>query len=1083
MDLSFLKFPVRSLEKFESLQQLRERLLTLLLHSAFVLATVLYIISLVPVYQKSLSLPPVIYTVLYAWLVLVAFIKRIPYRIRAGSWAIFFYLLGVVNLVYSGLNVDSGIFFLSYVLMTALFFDLKQGLLALGVSAMSIEFFGYAVVNDYINLSLGLPQTASFLWVIGGTIFVMASLLLVLPLTVLIRGLVEYLEKSRKESEELGKTNQALRSSEERYRSLVEISPDLVTLINLDGESTLINRPGLALFGYTPEDLIGNNYQMFIAPEDRPRIREAFQRTLETGSVRDVVCRCIRKDDTLFEAEFSTSLIRDEHGNPEAVIVVGKDVTERREMERALDDYRKELEARVTERTAELKQVEESQRILLENSIQGILVFQDNKIVYVNPAMIKSIGYEPNELKSFTPAQIMGKFHPEDHAMMWQKFWERREGDSEPAHYEVRVFHKNGEIRQMVFSTVQIPFNGKPAIQLAMLDLTEHKRAEQALRESEETAKVILNATSESLILTDLEEVVLVVNQIASERMGRQPDELIGKSLRDLFPEEIARKRSIRFATVAETGEHLNFVEDFNGLSFDVNLSPVFDDYGQVVRILISARDITERKKFEQALRESEKTLRAMIDATPSSLLMLGKDGTCLAANSITSERLGVRLEEMLGMVAYQFFPEEVARSRKAYVDSVFQTGRQVMFEDFRGGYWFENHIHPIVDDDGQVRRVVVSARDMTERKQMEQALRESEGAWRIMMNATPSALGLMDSNGRLLAANKALADKLGRSIEEVLGKNMSQLLPEESARSRKARIDEVFRIGEPVQFEDHRQGVWFENHIYPIKNDTGEVIRVVFSAIDLTERMRIEEALKADKEQLEVRVTERTSELMESREQLRALTTDVVNAQEEERRRISRELHDEAGQALVSMKFSLETILADLPKKEQPIRKRLTTAVQQLDQTMDEIRFLAHSLRPPLLDIADLDLTLKDYCREFGESTKLKVDYMGDSVPRLTDLAELAFFRFLQEALTNVVKHARATRVLVRLKKRGRYLSLLVLDNGKGKKPEISEGQGHLGIQERFRILNGQVRIRSTSETGFVISTRIPYLMELDED
>jgi signal transduction histidine kinase len=100
-----------------------------------------------------------------------------------------------------------------------------------------------------------------------------------------------------------------------------------------------------------------------------------------------------------------------------------------------------------------------------------------------------------------------------------------------------------------------------------------------------------------------------------------------------------------------------------------------------------------------------------------------------------------------------------------------------------------------------------------------------------------------------------------------------------------------------------------------------------------------------------------------------------------------------------------------------------------------------------------------------------------------LTDLAELAFFRFLQEALTNVVKHARATRVLVRLKKRGRYLSLLVLDNGKGKKPEKSEGQGHLGIQERFRILNGQVRIRSSSEAGFIISTRIPYLMELDED
>ncbi len=273
---------------------------------------------------------------------------------------------------------------------------------------------------------------------------------------------------------------------------------------------------------------------------------------------------------------------------------------------------------------------------------------------------------------------------------------------------------------------------------------------------------------------------------------------------------------------------------------------PIQDEKGQVGRVVVSAIDLTEHKKMERALRESEQTLRAMINATPSSLTMVDKDGKYLAANNIAAERLGVKLEEMLGKVSYQFFPEEVAKNRKLHVDRVFETGKHVTLDDFRGGYWFENHIYPIVDDDGQVRRVVVSSRDVTGRRQMEQALRESEEASRIMMNATPSALGLMDSNGRLLAANKALADKLGRSIEEILGKNMSQLLPEESARSRKARIDEVFRRGEPVQFEDNRQGVWFENHIYPIKNDTGEVTRVVFSAIDLTERMRIEQALES---------------------------------------------------------------------------------------------------------------------------------------------------------------------------------------------------------------------------------------------
>jgi PAS domain S-box-containing protein len=1084
MDLFLLKFPVQDLEKIESLRQLRERLLTLLLQAAFVLATVLYVIALIPVYQKGLSIPPLIYTVLYIWLALAAFVKRIPYTIRAGSWAIFFYLLGVDNLAFSGLNVDSGLFFLSYVLMSGLFFDLKQGMIALGICAGSIVLFGYVVVFGLLELGLALPQTDPLLWTIGGIIFVGTGLLLILPLSVLMRGLVGYLEKAKEESGELKNANQALRLSEERYRSLVEISPDLITLIDLDGKDILINQPGLALFGYGLEDLVDSDYLMFIAPEDRPRITEVFQRTLEVGFARDVVCQCVRKDGTLFEAEFSTSLIRKENGDPEAVIAIGKDVTERRNVERVLQSAKEELETKVVERTAELhsaserlkelvtrspaiiyasgiekdspitfvsenvrdylgyspeqfiadplfwksclhpqdtvdyskwsagihengegvveyrvrhkngdyrwirdssrivlspegqplevvgtciditeqKQAEESYRILVDNSIQGIIVFQDGRIIYSNRSIVDSLGFELEELRLLTLEQIINYLHPDDRATLWNRYQSRVGGRFRPGHFELRVFHKNGEIRYLDVSTVPINYGGKPALQITAMDLTERKKMERALRESEEIARVILNATSESLLLVDPSEIVLAGNQIAAKRIGRQLDKLVGVSLRDLFPEEIARSRSARFASVLETGGHLNFEDANNGVVYDINLFPVFDDHGQVARVVMSARDVTERKKMEQDLHESEET-------------------------------------------------------------------------------------------------------------------------WRIMMNSTPSALAMVDPEGRLLAANGTMAKSLGKKLEEILGRIASEFLPEETARSRKEKLDEVIRAGKSIIFEDYRAGRWFENHFHPIMNESGQVMRVVVVARDMTERKLLEHSLQADKDYLEARVAERTWELTESREQLRALTTDVVNAQEEERRRISRELHDEAGQALVSMKYSLESILADLPGKEQPIKKRLSSAIHQLDETMDEIRLLAHSLRPPLLDIADLDLTLKDYCREFGESTKLQVDYTGEPIPSLTDLAELAFFRFLQEALTNVVKHSRATRVRVRLKKRGRYLSLLVVDNGTGKKGAMIQGQGHLGMRERFRILNGQVRIRSASGAGFMIATRIPYLMEMEDD
>jgi PAS domain S-box-containing protein len=1446
MDLSILKFPGGGLEKIESLQQLRERLLVFLLQAAFIPATILYVLAIIPVFQKGLSIVPLIYTILFAWYSINAFVHRIPYVVRAGSWALLFYIFGIVNLSLSGLNVDGGLFFLTYILMVSLFFDLRQGLVALGISLVSIVLFGFLTTNgDYVP-GLALPQTALMLWVIGGTILVSTGLLLILPIIVLMRGLVGFLEKARKESKELEEANFALRSSEERYRSLVEISPDLISLIDLQGNILITNQSDLDTYGYDGGDLLRNGYLSFIAPEDRTIAAEAFLKTIESGSARDIICRCLRKDGTHFYSEFDTNLIRNKDGEPESVIIIGRDITDRMVAERVLKFERMQLETTVVEKTnelfmvnemlkalvtrspaiiyvsgleknspltyisqnvfdytgyppeyfvsdpgfwhsllhpehvteyekwiptisqtgesmveyqirtrqgeyrwvrdaarfifspegepigvvgvcidvTELKNAEQSYRTLVDKSIQGIAVYQEGRIVYGNQRMADSFGISLDELKSLLPVQIVDFLHPDDQEMVWSRYQSRLEGFADSESHEIRIQQTSGEIRYLIVSTNPITYGGKPAIQISAFDITERRKIEQALHESEETERTILNATSESLVLVDPNKVMVAVNQSACRFTGLPVEEMLGSSLFRLFPEELARV-GIHFDTVIDTGEPVNFEESYNNLVFDINLYPVFDDYGQVARVLIAGRDITERRQIEKALRESEEigrtimnataellvltdtninviavnqstcklmgvqpgdlvgkplsnwgsesstgrrmeyftsvlktgepknfvepvgnilldvdlypvfddygqvsrvlivgkdmterskmeealresenvarammnavpsgmalidstgvilaankaaagwagmeveeltgrnvnlifpddqnstrknrlvdviktgipmqfvdfrqgrwldvsihpiqdehgrigqvvvsvidqtaykqleealseseqTLRAMINATPASLLMIAKDGTALAANEIAAERLGKTLEGLLGKVIYQFFPEEVARLRKAHVDDVFLTGLPIVFEDCRANIWYENHIYPVMNEDGQVMRVVVSARDVTRRKEMDQALRESEATWRIMMNATPSALGMLDSDGRLLAANTTLLNRLRLGLDKAVGRTMFELLPQEVASTRKAHMDKVFQTGQQVQFEDNRNGIWFENHMYPLQNDDGQVTRVVFSSIDLTDRKLIEQSLKADKEELEVRVAERTQELSESREQLRTLAADMVATQEEERRRISRELHDEAGQALVSMKYSLESIIADLKGRQQPIAERLAFAIRQVDETMEQIRFLAHSLRPPLLDIADLDLTLRDYCNEIGESTKLKVEYIGASLPSLTDQAELGFFRFLQEALTNVLKHARATQVKVRLKKSGSFLSLIVVDNGSGGKSPMGTGQGHVGMQERFRVLDGQVRIRTGFGEGFIVLARVPYQSVLKTD
>ena len=217
-------------------------------------------------------------------------------------------------------------------------------------------------------------------------------------------------------------------------------------------------------------------------------------------------------------------------------------------------------------------------------------------------------------------------------------------------------------------------------------------------------------------------------------------------------------------------------------------------------------------------------------------------------------------------------------------------------------------------------------------------------------------------------------------------------------------------------------------------------------------------------------------------RERLRSLTIQVVAMEEEERHRVSRELHDEAGQALTALKISLGLIQSDIPLESASIRHRLADAVDLTEATMEKIRLLARGLRPPELDAVGLNATLEGYCREFAERTDLYIEYSGVETSNLSDTVNISFYRFLQEALTNIAKHARANRVRVKLNRDPLKITLSVVDDGQGFDSRAAErvssgpqGIGLLGLQERFELLGGGLDIKSqpgrgTQLTGHVI-------------
>jgi signal transduction histidine kinase len=248
------------------------------------------------------------------------------------------------------------------------------------------------------------------------------------------------------------------------------------------------------------------------------------------------------------------------------------------------------------------------------------------------------------------------------------------------------------------------------------------------------------------------------------------------------------------------------------------------------------------------------------------------------------------------------------------------------------------------------------------------------------------------------------------------------------------------------------------------LSDETGRIGSVSVNR-DISERKQVEEMLRAGRERLQI------------------LSQRLIEAQETERRRVSRELHDEAGQSLTALKISLELMQADGLAESEKSHQSLQEAVALTNATMQRIRLLAQGLRPPELDVVGLDPTLEDYCHDFAQHTRLLIDYTGTELPALPDEVTICFYRVLQEALTNVAKHAHANHVLVALRCNANTLSLSVEDDGQGFDAQTAvsvsrqpQSIGLMGMRERLELLGGRLEIKSQPGQGTRLVAYAPW-------
>jgi two-component system sensor histidine kinase UhpB len=353
------------------------------------------------------------------------------------------------------------------------------------------------------------------------------------------------------------------------------------------------------------------------------------------------------------------------------------------------------------------------------------------------------------------------------------------------------------------------------------------------------------------------------------------------------------------------------------------------------------------------------------------------------------------------------------------------------------------------------------------ERAWAEAELQRSEEQFRLITESTRDLVALLDADGRFLYANPSYEKILGYAPAHLLGTDAFALVHPDDREVLRPVWREALRAKDPHVTEvrlQRRRGDWlfFETIGHWILDAAGRAERSVLVSRDITRRKQAEE-------------------------KLRSLPRLVVEAQEAERRRVARELHDSVNQILGSVRFRVESMKERLPARDEGLREEARKVGALLEKAIEEVRRISHNLRPSELDDLGLVPAVRSLCREFSGRTGLRVAQTFDGVPdRCSKEVELTLYRIIQEALTNIERHAGATAVELRLARRGAAIQASIADNGAGFSPQsvasAAPGRGGMGLldmQERAGHLGGTCAVTSKPGQGTQILVTLPWSAE----
>lgn len=839
-------------------------------------------------------------------------------------------------------------------------------------------------------------------------------------------------------------TEVALGKSEERFRLAAQAGKMFAYEWNVVTDVIARSPEAARILGIDEgAQITGQQIVAQVHPDDRARLTAAVAALSPEKPYLQTSYRMTRPDGTVIWVERNSRADFDEQGRMLRVVGMVADVTDRKLAEEA--------------RFKHAAVVESSEDAIISKDLNGT-------ITSWNPGAQNIFGY--------TESQVIGRpitiLIPPDLLAEENKILEKLRAGERIEHYETVRVTETGKKIDVSLTISPIKDSGGNVVGASKIarDITERKRAADALRKSEERFRLaarsgkmyayewdvatdlIVRSGDVATVLGSTDEIPLTRQQLLT---GVHPDDrtLFNVSVTGLTPEHPDVQISYR---ILRPDESVMWLEK--------TAHAFFDERGKMVRMIGMVADITERKVAEKTLHESEERLRLAQQAAGIGTF---EWDTRTGTNTWTPQ-----LEAMYGLPPGGFggthaafeslvHVEDRARLREA-VDSTLKTGQptkgewRVVWPD-GSVHWLAAYWQVLMDGSARSSRVIGVNMDITERKRTEEALHESEERFRLAANTAPVMIWMSGEDKKPTYFNQLWQDFTGLSESDLRNRLVSIVHPDDYQR-----CHDVYRNGfdqrQPFKKEyrlrrHDGQYRWMLDIGVPRFHKDGSFAGYIGSCIDLTDQKLAQEALSE-------------------------MPRKLVQAHEQERTRIARELHDDINQRLAMLAVELDQM------KENPseVGIRVGELRKQVTDISNDIQVLSHDLHSSQLEYLGVVEGMKSWCKGFGERQGMQIDWSHAVESTLSQEIGLCLFRVLQEALHNATKHSGVKQIKVELSESSGDIHLTIRDLGKGFDPEeVKQGKG-LGLtsmRERVRLVSGTITIDSKPMSGTTIRVRVP--------